>query len=148
MTTRTTARTQPSPSTLQSIENVLTRMPCDLKRHRGDIKLPDGALRFKNMWDFGCGVERKRFVTKHESQQIWKNLSAWYVKNAVGEVYIWRGDVLKRYPDLLLAEIPVLMKNNRISPDSKRRVLALVPDSKALWERYREDTPKGRTAGR
>lgn len=132
----------------QSIEHVLSRMPCELHRHQGGVELPDGLSRFKSMWDFGCGVESKHFVTKHESQQIWKNLSAWYVKNAVGEVYIWKGDVLKRYPDMLLAEIPVLMKNKKISPAAMKRVQELVPDSKALWERFRDDTPKSRTAGR
>lgn len=132
----------------QSIEQVLRKIRCDLKRYQGKVELPEAAVHFKSMWDFGRLAAKKHLVTKNDSQQIWKSLSAWYVKNAVGDVYIWKGNVLKRYPDLLLAEVPVLMKNQQVSADSMKRVLALVPDSKALWERYRDDTAKARTAGR
>ena len=132
----------------EPIQTVLTKLPCTLPNYRGPVELPYGVAAFKTMWDFACHAKDRRFVTTHESQQIWKNLSAWYVKNAVGETYIFVGSILKKYPDLLLAEIPVLMKNKSISAESQERVMKLIPDSKATWEQYRADSAKGRTAWR
>lgn len=132
----------------EPIQTVLTRLPCSLPHYSDSVELPDGVGRFESMWDFACRAKDKQFVTLHESQQIWKNLSAWYVKNAVGETYVFAGSILKKYPDLLLAEIPVLMKNKAISAESQARVMKLIPSSKATWEKYRTDSAKGRTAGR
>ena len=132
----------------EPIQTVLTRLPCSLPHHSGSVELPGAVGKFKSMWDFACHAKDKQFVTLHESQQIWKNLSAWYVKNAVGETYVFAGSILKKYPDLLLAEIPVLMKNKAISAESQARVMKLIPSSKASWEKYRADSAKGRTAGR
>ena len=132
----------------EPIQTVLTDLPCALPNYRGSVELPDGVAKFKSMWEFACHAKGRQFVTTHESQQIWKNLSAWYVKNARGETYVFAGSILKKYPDLLLAEIPVLMKNKSISAESQARILKLIPDSKATWEKYRADCAKGRTAGR
>ena len=132
----------------EPIQTVLTRLPCSLPHYSDAVELPDGVGKFESMWDFACHAKDKQFVTTHESQQIWKNLSAWYVKNAVGETYVFAGSILKKYPDLLLAEIPVLMKNKAISAESQARVMKLIPSSKATWEKYRADSAKGRTAGR
>ncbi|MBC7992345.1 MAG: hypothetical protein H7Z15_03770 [Rhizobacter sp.] len=132
----------------EPIQEVLTGLPCKLKPYQGHVVVPEGVMRFKTMWDFACGVKDQKFVTEHESQQIWKNLSAWYVKNAVGEVYIFKGSILKKYPDMLLAEIPVLMKNRNVSTSVQKKIFDLIPESRAAWERYRADSEKGRLAGR
>lgn len=132
----------------EPIQTVLTKMPCTVQNFRGAAVLPDGVAKFRTMWDFACHAGSKKFVTAHENRQIWKNLSAWYVKNARGETYVFVGDILKKYPDLLLAEIPVLMKNKSISAEAQQRVLKLIPSSKSAWEQYRDDSPKGRAAGR
>lgn len=132
----------------EPIEIVLKRLPCSLSHYADAGALPRTVDQFESMWDFACRAQAKQLVTMHESQQIWKNLSAWYVKNAVGETYVFAGSILKKYPDLLLAEIPVLMKNKSISVESQERVMKLIPSSRAAWEKYRADSPKGRMAGR
>ena len=132
----------------EPIQTVLTRLPCSLPVYCGSVELPGAVAQFESMWDFASRAKDKQLVTTQESQQIWKNLSAWYVKNAVGETYVFAGSILKKYPDLLLAEIPVLMKNKSISAESQERVMKLLPSSKATWEKYRADSSKGRTAGR
>ncbi len=132
----------------EPIETVLKKLKCTLPSYKGSLQLPDGVATFKTMWGFACNAYKANLVTLHESQQIWKNLSAWYVKNAVGETYVFAGSILKKYPDLLLAEIPVLMKNKSISVESQERVMKLIPSSRAAWEKYRADSPKGRMAGR
>lgn len=132
----------------EPIQTVLTELKCTLPSYKGSVELPDGVAKFKTMWGFARHAYNAKLVTLHESQQIWKNLSAWYVKNARGETYVFAGSILKKYPDLLLAEIPVLMKNKAISAESQERVMKLIPSSKAAWERYRADSATGRTAGR
>lgn len=132
----------------EPIQTVLTRLPCSLSHYADSVALPGAVDKFESMWDFACHAKDKQLVTTDESQQIWKNLSAWYVKNARGKTYVFAGSILKKYPDLLLAEIPVLMKNKAISAESQERVMKLIPGSKATWEKYRADSAKGRTAGR
>lgn len=79
-----------------------------------------------------------------------ENLSAWYVKNASGGIYVFAGEKLKKYPDQLLAEIPVLVKNKKlvITPDVAKKLETLVPSSVKAWEMYRADTREGRVRGR
>lgn len=132
----------------QPIQEVLEGMPCTVSRHADTVELPGGVAKFRTMWDFASQVVGKKYVTTHEGQQIWKNLSANDVRNATGEVYVFVGSTLKKYPDMLLAEIPVLMKNKNLSPESQERIIKLIPSSQAVIEKYREDTSKNRTAGR
>ena len=60
----------------EPIQTVLTRLPCSLPHYSDAVELPDGVGKFESMWDFACHAKDKQFVTTHESQQIWKNLSA------------------------------------------------------------------------
>lgn len=82
----------------QPIEQVLSKLAFDISDYKSDAPLPSSALRFGSVWDFACKAASKSYITRHESQQVWKNLSAWYVKNSSGHVWIWKGDVLKAYP--------------------------------------------------
>lgn len=132
----------------EPIETVLRGIPCTLARHGDGELLPEALTRFKTMWHFACDAPRQGLVTRHEEQQVWRNLSAWYAKNAVGEVFMFKGPVLKQYPDMLLAEIPVLAKNGNVTPDFQRRIEQLMPETRSLWAKYRADTPQARTAGR
>jgi len=132
----------------QPIEHVLRRLPCTLHRHGDGEVLPPGLSRFKCMWDFACEAQRDGLLTRHEEQQVWRNLSAWYAKNASGEVFMFKGPVLKQYPDMLLAEVPVLARNGKLTSDFQRRIEQLMPETRALWARYRADSVQGRLAGR
>ncbi|MBV8663601.1 MAG: hypothetical protein JO107_10905 [Hyphomicrobiales bacterium] len=106
--------------------------------------------KYKSLYDFAENSARNNDVTAYEKTQIWKNLSARYVQNASGHVYIFEGDVLKKYPDFLLAEIPVLMKNKRVDAATIARAVKLVPKSKDAWLKYRDksETAEGRLKGR
>ena len=135
----------------QPIESVLRNLTVDWKTHQGALEFPKPVLVLRNLWDFAVNAgQADRTLTTQESQQIWKNLSAWYVKNATGKIYIFEGDKLKKYPDMLLAEIPVVLKNKNIkmSAATEAKMIKLIPDSQAAWDRYRADTAKGREAGR
>lgn len=135
----------------EPIKKVLLEIDVDWRNYQAGAELPKGVFALKNLWDFAFDVKRiSGAVTNGESQQIWKNLSAWYVKNATGKMYIFEGDTLKKYPDMLLAEIPVLLKNKnvKLTAATQAKMIKLIPTSKAAWEAYRKDTAAGREAGR
>lgn len=132
----------------QPLEAVLRRLKCRFQPFQGDLVLPERLRRYDTMWDFACQAPKDRLVSGHEGAQIWLNLSAAYARNATGGVFIWQGEVLKRYPDLLLAEIPVLAKNRNITTNALKKVLEMVPGSRATWERYRADGASRRLDGR
>ena len=134
-----------------SLEFVLKKIKVDWTAYCGDAPPPKAVLALDCMWDFACNVRRvSGAVTIREAQQIWLNLSAWYVKNASGDVFVFEGSTLKAYPDLLLAEIPVLLKNKdaKVVEAYGQKLVRLIPKSKAAWEKYRADSRKGREAGR
>jgi hypothetical protein len=130
----------------EPIESVLRRLDCKFGHVEGAEHLPPGMAACGSVWDFACHASD--FMTDHERQQVWKNLSAWYVKNAEGEVFLFRGHFLKQYPDFLLAEIPVLARNKNVDEATLKKVFKLLPESEALWKKYRGDDAPGRSAGR
>ena len=132
----------------QPIEQVLRKLSFDLTPYKGDFPLPASALRFKSAWDFGRKISSKNYVSRAESQQVWKSFSAWYAKNSSGHVWMFKGDRLKAYPDMFLAEIPVLLRRNDLTPENERQLLELIPDLQKVVEAYRTDTFRGRKAGR
>lgn len=115
---------------------------------RLDHFLPSQLYQRISMWDFACNASRRKWMTLHENQQVWLNLSAWYVRNAKGRVWIFMGKQLKEFPDLLLTEIPTLMKNGRVDEVTMQRAIHLAPKSQANWEKFRTKEQGQRTEGR
>jgi hypothetical protein len=123
----------------ETLEFVLKKIKVDWDRYRQTNELDEKMVKsYRWMWDFAMEAPARRFVSPYEGRQIWKNLSAWYVKNAVGKVYIWEGATLKAFPDFLLAEIPILLKNKNVTPETIKRAVELAPKSAEAWRKYRD----------
>ena len=134
----------------EPIETVLRSLRVDWDAYTSIEALPTKLLSLRSIWDFGVSAQRLGLITRPESHQVWKNLSAWYVKNASGGIYVFAGDTLKKYPDLLMAEIPVLVKNKRlvITAEIAKKLESLVPSGIEAWQKYRADSQMGRLKGR
>lgn len=123
---------------------VLKHLKVNWKSYKGDLDIPAKVFGLGNLWDFADQVEKLGAVTKNEEKQIWINLSAWYVKNATGDLYVFDGDKLDDFPVMLLAEIPVLLKNKDIkrTEEIEKKMVRLIPASAKAWASHRDNLKK------
>ena len=109
---------------------------------------PFKGFAYGTMWDFATKAPKHKLLSRRDSQQVWFNLSTWYSKNATGKVWMWVGDTLKEFPDLLLAEIPMLLRNKKIDDATMKAAIKLAPASEKAWKLYQAASKQQKQDGR
>ncbi len=131
-----------------TIQQVLEDLPFTLGDYVEGGPDPFKGFAYGTMWDFASKACKHKLLSTRDGQQVWFNLSVWYSKNAGGKVWQWAGDTLKEFPDLLLAEIPMLLKNKKVDEDTMKAAIKLAPASAKAWQQYQAASKQQKAEGR